>query len=98
MKTPSANIIMPNKNMIRILLVTVLILLLPLVAMQFTDEVDWNWFDFAVAGTLLVGTGLMIDLAARKISNVTYRVAVSVAIVIGLVLVWAQLAVGIIGS
>lgn len=48
--------IMKNKNIFRIALVTAFILLPPLVAMQFTDEVAWNLFDFASAGTLLFGS------------------------------------------
>src|SRR6476620_4818144 len=35
-----------------------LLLLLPLAAMQVTDEVDWGPGDFALAGTLVVGVGL----------------------------------------
>jgi hypothetical protein len=98
MKTQNTNIMTQNKSMIRILLVTAVILLLPLIAMQFSDEVVWNWFDFAVAGTLLISTGLLIDLVARKIEHVPYRIVLSAAVVIGLLLIWAQLAVGIIGD
>jgi hypothetical protein len=47
-------------------LATALILLVPLLAMQFTDEVAWGVFDFVVAGTLLGGTGLIHQLAARR--------------------------------
>ena len=50
-------------------LATAFILLVPLLAMQFTDEVAWGVFDFAVAGALLGGTGLIHQLAARKAGN-----------------------------
>jgi hypothetical protein len=66
---------------VRVALATALVLLVPLVAMQFSDEVDWGLFDFAVAGALLAGTGLLFELAARKPGNIAYRAA---AIVIGL--------------
>jgi hypothetical protein len=72
-------------------------LLLPLLAMQITDEVVWDLADFAVAGALLVGTGLMLELAARKAGNIAYRSAVGVALAAALLLVWINLAVGIIG-
>ncbi len=75
-----------------------LILLLPLLAMQITDEVVWDLADFAVAGTLLVGTGLTYELAARKAGNIAYRAAVGVALAAALLLVWINLAVGIIGA
>jgi hypothetical protein len=63
----------------RVALATALILLLALVAMQITDEVDWGLFDFIIAGALLVGTGLLLELAVRKPRNIAYR-AVAVAI------------------
>lgn len=87
-------IIMQSKNSIRITLATAFILLLPLLAMQFTDEVVWNLTDFAVAGTLLIGTGLVYALVARKGSTVAYRVAVGIVVAASLLLVWMDLAVG----
>jgi len=66
--------------------------------MQFTDEVNWTPFDFVVAGVLLLGTGLIFDLVIRKIKNIKYRVAISVALLVALLLIWAELAVGILGT
>ena len=54
------------RSAVRVALATAFILLLPLVAMQITDEVDWGLADFAVAGALLGGTGLLLERAARK--------------------------------
>jgi len=88
----------PNKNIARIALATALILLLPLAAMQFSADVNWSLFDFVVAGALLFGSGLTFELIARKGGNVAYRVAVGVAVAAALLLVWVNLAVGIIGS
>ncbi len=89
---------MKSKNIIRIALVTALLLLIPLVAMQFDTGVDWNLFDFVVAGALLFGSGLAYELIARKGGNTAYRAAVGVAVATALLLVWINLAVGIIGS
>lgn len=75
-----------------------LILLLPLVAMQVTDEVDWDRADFAVLAVMLLGACGAYELAARMTGNVAYRAAVGVAVVAALILVWVNLAVGIIGS
>jgi hypothetical protein len=75
-----------------------LILLLPLVAMQFTDEVVWDETDFAVIGTMLLGACGAYELAARMTRNIAYRAAVGVAVVAAFILVWINLAVGIIGS
>jgi hypothetical protein len=70
----------PSRSTIGIVLGAAFILLLPLVAMQITDEVDWGLADFAVAGVLLVGTGLLLqELATRKAGNIAYQ-AVATAI------------------
>jgi hypothetical protein len=62
-----------NRPAVRIALVTALILLVPLVAMQFTDEVDWGVADFVAAGVLLGGAGLLLQqLAARKAVGFVY--------------------------
>ncbi len=75
-----------------------LILLVPLVAMQFTDEVVWDVADFVFAGALLFGAGLTYELVARKAGNIAYRAAVGVAVTAALILVWVNGAVGIIGN
>ena len=73
-------------------------LLLPLVAMQFTDEVNWSETDFIVAGALIGGTGLTFELAARATANHAYRAAVGLALAAAFLLIWLNLAVGIIGT
>jgi hypothetical protein len=73
-------------------------LLMPLIAMQFTDEVDWDLADFVVAGALVFGAGASYELAVRRTRNRAYRAAVGVALAAAFLLVWANLAVGIIGS
>lgn len=74
------------------------LLLLPLIAMQFSNEVDWTAFDFLVAGILLFGTGLAIEFALRKTSNAKTRLFAIGAILLVLFLLWAEMAVGIFGS
>ncbi len=75
-----------------------LLLLLPLVAMQFTAEVNWHETDFIVAGAMLLAACGSYELAARISGNTAYRAAFGVAIAAALVLVWLNLAVGIIGD
>lgn len=91
-------IIMQNKRIIFIVLAVACILLVPFLAMQFTDEVAWDETDFIVVGALLLGTGLGFELAMRKTGNTAYRAAVGMALVAALLLVWINLAVGIIGN
>lgn len=88
-----------NNNRLTIILsVAGLLLLLPLVAMQFTNEVNWTFSDFIVAGILLFGTGGLIELTIRKINQISLRVWVILGILLVLFLVWAELAVGIFGT
>jgi hypothetical protein len=78
--------------------IAALIMLLPLVAMQFTDEVVWDEIDFAVIGAMLFCACGACELAARMTGTVAYRAAVGVAVVAAFILIWINLAVGIIGS
>ena len=74
------------------------VLLLPLLAMQFTDEVKWDAADFIVFGAMLAVACGTFELAARMTGSGTYRAAVGVAVVTAFILVWMNLAVGLIGS
>ena len=94
LKTRSA----AHRSVVRVSLVTASILLLPLVAMQFSTEVVWGPADFLVAGALLGATGLALDLALTSGRSVAYRAAAGLALAAALFLVWAGLAVGIIGE
>lgn len=92
------NMIMHNKRLTGIVLTVVLLLLTPLIAMQFTNEVNWSLSDFVVAGVLLLGTGLMCELVMRKIKKIEDRIAICVALLAALLLIWLELAVGIFGT
>jgi hypothetical protein len=75
-----------------------LVLLLPLAAMRFTDEMAWDGADFAILAALLLGACAAFEGAARTTGSLAYRAGVGVAVVAALVLVWMNLAVGVIGS
>lgn len=75
----------------------VTLLLLPLIAMQFTTEVRWTGFDFVVAGILLGGTAFCIELGRRYSSNAAGRAGWALVVLTSLLLVGINLAVGIIG-
>lgn len=72
-----------------------LLLLLPLVAMQLTDEVNWTAFDFVVFGALLAVALGSWELASRRIARPAWRGVAALAIVAAFLLVWASLAVGL---
>lgn len=72
-----------------------LALLAPLVAMQFTNEVNWGIEDFAVAALLLGGAGLALEAVLRFVRGTGARIGLGLAIGAALLLVWAELAVGL---
>lgn len=86
---------MNNKRFMGILVVIVALLLIPLIAMQFTEEVSWTPFDFVIAGFLLLVTGLTCELVLRKVKGGRLRIVICIAILLLLFLIWIELAVGI---
>jgi uncharacterized membrane protein len=75
----------------RVFLIVFGILLLPLIAMQFSSEVNWNIFDFLMMGFLLTTTLFLIRYSKKHTHNTTIIICV-VAIFLT---IWIQLAVGI---
>ena len=87
-----------NKRLIGILLTVAVLLLAPLIAMQFTTEVNWTLSDFVIVGVLLLGTGLLCELVLRNVKKMEYRIALCVGLLLALFLVWVELAVGLFGT
>ena len=81
------------RSVVGVALATAFILLIPFLAAP-----AWTLTDFVTAGALIFGTGLTYELAARKAGNIAYRFAVGVALAAAFLLVWINLAVGIIGD
>ncbi len=74
------------------------LLLLPCVAMQFTREVNWTGSDFAVMGFMLLTFCCTYEFAVWLSGNIAYRAAFGIALAASFILVWLNLAVGIIGD
>ena len=84
--------------MVRILPIVGLLLLIPLIAMQLTDEVTWSFFDFIIMGALLTITGLLIGIILKKVKSYKYKKILIVTILLIFLLIWAELAVGLFGT
>jgi predicted Abi (CAAX) family protease len=89
---------MRNKRPVILLAVAAVILLLPFIAMQFSEEVDWSGFDFLIGAFLLLAAILAVEMTIRKISSGSGRKWITILIIVLLVLIWAELAVGLFGS
>lgn len=89
---------MKNTRLGLILIGALVLLLVPFIAMQFTDEVAWTGSDFVIMGMLLFGTALSIETILRKVKTVKNRILLSAAILAVFFLVWAEMAVGLFGS
>lgn len=89
---------MKNKRLIIMLGSIVLLLLIPLIAMQFTNEVDWGIFDFIIMGILLFATAVLCELVLRTVKKTGKRLIICGVTLLALFLIWAELAVGIFGS
>ena len=75
-----------------------LLLLLPLVAMRFTSEVNWTISDFVFAAVLFGSVGLAFEFIVRKSDSLAYRLGAALAVVGAFLTVWVNGAVGMIGS
>ena len=87
-----------NKRLIGIVAAVVLLLAVVYAAMRLSGEVKWSVFDFAFAGVLLLGTGVVIEFVLRRVQKTTHRLAIGAGILFLLVIVWAELAVGLFGT
>jgi hypothetical protein len=85
-----------HRSAVRIALATAFVLLLPLVGMLVGDGVDWGVVDFVLAGVLVAGTGLLLELAMRKPASVVYRAAAAAIGVAAIVLGEADDAPGLV--
>lgn len=74
------------------------LLLIPLVAMQFSDEVQWSPFDFAVMGAMLIALSVGVEVVLRMVRATLGRVLLVGAVVLVFLLVWAEVAVGVFGT
>lgn len=87
--------VMNKKIFSRILYVVLLLLCIPLFAMQFNGSVHWSLGDFILMGLLLMGLGISITLILNRIKNRKKSLLYIWILIILFLLIWAELAVGI---
>jgi hypothetical protein len=82
-----------ENGFVRVAIFTVVILLIPLIAMQFTIDVNWNEFDFMLMGGLCFFMGSLFVVASRKAPQ--RQIIIGFVFIVVFVYLWAELAVGI---
>jgi len=85
---------MNYRNLLLYALVTALLLLIPLVAMQFTAEVNWTGSDFVFAGLLLFGSGLVYEFATRNVTGPRSSAIIAIIVLAVLAFIWVGAATG----
>lgn len=83
-----------KKIFLRPALITGLLLLIPLIAMQFTPEVRWTLSDFVIMGALIFGTGFLVETILR--TGARYRLLLAVLAGLAFLWLWIELAVGLV--
>ena len=78
--------------------VLLLLLFIPWIAMQFSDQVNWSAGDFVVMGIMLLGVGFGLSYLLSRSLTIQKRVAYIAILVLAFLLLWAELAVGVFGS
>jgi hypothetical protein len=86
-----------DRLLLAALFVPALLLLAPLVAMRFTDEVKWTGSDFVVAYIVLASAGLAFRFLFRRATDWTTRAAATAAVGSTLFMTWVNMAVGLVG-
>ena len=97
MNRENNDLIMRNSIFGWIVAGTGLLLLIPLIAMQFTPEVIWSPGDFILMGAMLITFASVFVVIARKTSN-RQRGVVGILIFLSFLWLWAELGVGIFTS
>lgn len=72
--------------------------MIPLIAMNFSNEMNWDLMDFVIMGIVLFSIGIAYEIIIRKSKNTVYRVAFGLGFLGAFLLFWVNAAVGIIGN
>jgi dipeptide/tripeptide permease len=89
---------MLSSRLKKILISITVILTIPVLGKLFTDDFQWALPDFIIGAILLYGTSFMIDVIMRKVQKKSHKIALNGLILLVLLCIWAELAVGLIGT
>ena len=89
---------MSLRKLYKITITVAILLSIPLIAMQFTNQVVWTLSDFVIASLLLFSLAIVGDYILRKLADYKYRFIVYFALILSFLLLWVELSVGIFNS
>ena len=75
-----------------------MLLLIPFVGMQYSNEVNWSLNDFIIMGVILLSFGIIINKIIYHVGAFNKRVILISTLIILFLLLWAELAVGLFNS
>lgn len=94
----SLSFLFMTKQVLRPVLITLLMLVIPFIGNRTVEGWNWDTFDFVFMGVLIFSAAFTFEMVARLSSNKMYKGAVGITVVAALLLTWMNLAVGIIGN
>ena len=74
------------------------LMLLPYISSQFSDEIDWSIGDVLIGGTLLFALAMLVQFLTVKLKGSKWHVPVIIGVIVIFILIWMELAVGILGT
>ena len=75
-----------------------LLLLIPFVGMQYSNEVKWSLNAFIIMGIILLSFGIIINKIIYRVGAFNKRIILISTLIILFFLLWAELAVGLFNS
>ena len=87
-----------NLNISKKALYPLSLLIIPLLGVILTNTFEWSMFDFLLMGSLLLVLGIGIELTSLNFKQLNTRIAIISFIILILLLIWIELAVGIFNS
>ena len=66
------------RSAVRVVIGVALILSVPFVAALVADDFAWSLWDFVAAGVFLAAIGVVIELAVKRVGNLTLAIGIAV--------------------
>ena len=89
---------MKNHPILIGVIIIILLLSIPLITMQFNNNVIWSVADFILAGIIIFSVTQLILVLLKTTKHPKIKVILVTLIIVLFLLIWIELAVGIFGT